>query len=643
MNFREDINGLRAIAVMAVMLFHFEPAWAPGGFAGVDIFFVISGFLMTGIIFKGIENDSFSILRFYAARANRIIPPLFALCATLLIIGWFVLTPADYRNLGINSAASSVFISNIIYWLESSYFAPGVENNLLLHTWSLSVEWQFYLIYPVILLFLSKFLSINNIKKLLIVITLLGFSYNLYVSVYSPSAAYYLLGSRFWEMTIGGLAFLYPITFTRKKSIEAIGLLLILASFIFVTKNDLWPGYMSLLPVVGAYLIIISHTESSPFTTNRLSLFIGKISYSIYLWHWIVHVFLFKNEYDNLYSKVFGILVSIVLGYISYSLFEKKRYKLENITFKNLITFKPLILSFAIFGLSAGIYLFNGMLNYTYLSHPEASDYISKYENYMERKDVQENYGVLNIDNRYESSTSTSTSSNIDSNLKQNDGVFLWGDSHADALAYGLEKIFKANNIKFQATTAQSCGAGLGIGANIKKKGTDDYKQCVESNTFAVDFIKTHKPSVVIFAQHKDHDLNNFNQIVDEIADKNISYIIVGPVPQWRGTLPSRIAYTSLDPKDKYLGSIRPWILPLDQKMQEKYQQNKNIRYLSLIDRLCTKDDKCLAKVDDKNSPLVWDYGHLSLEGSYYVGQNIIYPEISNLINQSAMTSQIEQ
>jgi peptidoglycan/LPS O-acetylase OafA/YrhL len=193
LNFREDINGLRAIAVMAVMLFHFEPAWAPGGFAGVDIFFVISGFLMTGIIFKGIENDSFSILRFYAARANRIIPPLFALCATLLIIGWFVLTPADYRNLGINSAASSVFISNIIYWLESSYFAPGVENNLLLHTWSLSVEWQFYLIYPVILLFLSKFLSINNIKKLLIVITLLGFSYNLYASVYSPSAAYYLL------------------------------------------------------------------------------------------------------------------------------------------------------------------------------------------------------------------------------------------------------------------------------------------------------------------------------------------------------------------------------------------------------------------------------------------------------------------
>ncbi|PID33925.1 MAG: acyltransferase [Thiotrichales bacterium] len=607
---------------MAVMLFHFEPAWAPGGFAGVDIFFVISGFLMTGIIIRGIENNEFSILKFYAARANRIIPPLFALCATLLIIGWFVLTPADYRNLGINSAASAVFISNIIYWLESSYFAPGVENNLLLHTWSLSVEWQFYLLYPVVLLFLSKFLSISNIKKLLVFITVLGFGYNLYASVYSPSSAYYLLGSRFWEMTAGGLAFLFPIAFKSPKRVEITGLILILLSFIFVTKSDLWPGYMSLLPVIGAYLIIISNISNSPFTSNSVSLLIGKISYSVYLWHWVVHVFLFKNEYETVYTNVLGILASILLGYISYSLFEKKKYKLENLSPKSILTFKPLLLSLAIFVVSAGIYVSNGMLNYIYLTNPEASEYISHYENYMEREEVKEKYGILNIENRYTAPPSTA-----------NSGVFLWGDSHADALIYGLGKICKENNIKFQASIAQSCGAGIGIGANIKKKGTEDYEQCIKSNTFAVDFIKKYKPSVVLFAQHKDHDVNNFNQIVEQIADENIHYIIIGPVPQWRGTLPSRIAYHSLNPKDVYLGNIRPWILPLDKKMQNKYQGNKNIQYLSLINKLCNSDKKCLAKVDDKNSPLVWDYGHLSLEGSYYVGKNILYPHIKSFIN----------
>jgi peptidoglycan/LPS O-acetylase OafA/YrhL len=135
MQFRKDINGLRAIAVIAVVLFHFNAAWMPGGFAGVDVFFVISGFLMTGIIFKGLEQKSFSILKFYVARANRIVPALAVLCLALLVFGWFYLTPLDYRALGKHVGGSMVFLSNIMYWKEAGYFDTASHGKWLLHTW----------------------------------------------------------------------------------------------------------------------------------------------------------------------------------------------------------------------------------------------------------------------------------------------------------------------------------------------------------------------------------------------------------------------------------------------------------------------------------------------------------------------------
>ena len=175
MKFRKDINGLRAIAVVAVLLFHFNPSWMPGGFAGVDVFFVISGFLMTGIIFRGIEQENFSILKFYVARANRIIPALALLCLVLMIFGWFYLTPFDYRILGKHVASSIGFLSNVMYWREAGYFDAASLEKWLLHTWTLSVEWQFYILYPLILVAMRKFLSIKTMKLILLVATVLGF------------------------------------------------------------------------------------------------------------------------------------------------------------------------------------------------------------------------------------------------------------------------------------------------------------------------------------------------------------------------------------------------------------------------------------------------------------------------------------
>lgn len=176
MNFRHDINGLRAIAVFAVVLFHFNPHWLPGGFAGVDVFFVISGFLMTSIIFNGLERDNFNLIKFYTARANRIIPVLSVMSIILLIFGWFYLLPTDYLELGRQVERSSYFASNILFSKGGGYFDTDEKTKWLLHTWSLSVEWQFYIFFPLILLALKKYLSFAQLKKVVVYLLLVSFT-----------------------------------------------------------------------------------------------------------------------------------------------------------------------------------------------------------------------------------------------------------------------------------------------------------------------------------------------------------------------------------------------------------------------------------------------------------------------------------
>lgn len=211
MNFRSDINGLRAIAVISVVLFHFNPEILPGGFAGVDVFFVISGFLMTSIIFRGLENSNFSIVNFYISRANRIIPALAILCLVIMIFGWFYLTPLDFKTLGKHVSGSIRFISNSMYLKESGYFDVSANSKWLLHTWSLSVEWQFYLIYPVVLTLLYKAFGLKTLRKILIAATVSFYLYSLCSSYSNPNASYFLLSNRAWEMLLGGIAYAYPI------------------------------------------------------------------------------------------------------------------------------------------------------------------------------------------------------------------------------------------------------------------------------------------------------------------------------------------------------------------------------------------------------------------------------------------------
>ena len=229
-SFRAEINGLRAIAVISVVLFHFGVTGFSGGFVGVDIFFVISGFLMTSIVIRGLDKNNFNIVDFYLARARRIIPALFFLIIVLLVIGWFYLSPDDYFNLAKEADRSLWFLSNNYFFKKSDYFDPDSHERLLLHTWSLSVEWQFYILYPFLLLCISKY-SIRLIPKIIFVFFISSFSYSVFKSYTDPKYAFYMLPSRAWEMFLGGLVY-YAIVYDR-----------------YPVKKD-WCGFLGIIFVV---------------------------------------------------------------------------------------------------------------------------------------------------------------------------------------------------------------------------------------------------------------------------------------------------------------------------------------------------------------------------------------------------------
>ncbi|WP_066960247.1 acyltransferase family protein [Microbulbifer sp. Q7] len=323
--FRFDINGLRGWAVIAVVLFHFLPDLLPGGFAGVDVFFVISGFLMTGIILSGIENRTFNIIGFYVARANRIIPPLAILCIIMLSLGYWYLYPPEFETLAKHAIASLGFFSNILYWGESGYFEAASHKKWLLHTWSLSVEWQFYILYPLILAGLGSFLSLSKIRWALLFCTLAAFVSGCVATFSWPDATYFLLPTRAWELMLGGLAYAFPANFSLlfRRSLEAAGLALIALTYLLVDSDIPWPGYHAAAPALGAYLLILANRQDSLFTNNVALQFIGKRSYSVYLWHWPVAVLGLHLTVAHWWVP--GFALTLLLGWLSYRYVETIR------------------------------------------------------------------------------------------------------------------------------------------------------------------------------------------------------------------------------------------------------------------------------------------------------------------------------
>ena len=334
-HFRDDINGLRAWAVVSVILFHFHVPGFQGGFIGVDVFFVISGFLMTGIIIRGLEkpaasgNSPFSLIGFYLARAVRIIPALLVLCMTLLAVGWFFLPAAEYRSLGAHSTSALGFLSNFKFWAEAGSFDTASHEKWLLHTWSLSVEWQFYLILPIVMTLIWKLApgrKAATYAALFVFLTSLALS--AFISKTSPGAAFYLLHTRAWEMLAGGLVFLladrFLLTEKARQYLYALGFTLIALSIAAFDSTTVWPGWKALVPVLGTMMVLFAAVQQAPLSGHVVLQRLGNWSYSLYLWHWPFAVGL---VYLELSGEVIPIITCLILtllcGWLSFNYVER--------------------------------------------------------------------------------------------------------------------------------------------------------------------------------------------------------------------------------------------------------------------------------------------------------------------------------
>ena len=353
--YRPDIDGLRAIAILLVIIFHAFPKFLRGGFIGVDIFFVISGYLITGIILKGLSRDNFSLLEFYSRRIKRIFPALIVVLSFCLIAGWYVLLAGEYEVLGKHIAAGSIYISNFILQSEAGYFDTDAELKPLLHLWSLAVEEQFYLFFP-LLLILSHRLRINALGVIIIGFAI-SFALNVSQITDKPSEVFFYPQSRIWELLIGSaVAYISLQTHLLKARTKNIanflslfGLALILFAWVDLdSKKIFFPYYWALLPTLGAACLILAGDKAwfnRTILASKVAVFIGLISYPLYLWHWVLLSFIHITRVEKLSAslKISILIVSIIFAWSTYFLIER------NIRFKKS--------KFVSFGLLIGLLL----------------------------------------------------------------------------------------------------------------------------------------------------------------------------------------------------------------------------------------------------------------------------------------------
>ena len=275
---------------------------------------------MTGIIFSRLDNSKFSIIGFYMDRARRIIPALYFACFCLLVLGYFLLLPSDYQLLSEHVKSSSLFYSNIQYFYDINYFDTSSKEKWLLHTWSLSVEWQFYLIYPVFVSVLYKLVGRSFAGYSVAIVALLSFAVSVYYAETNSSAGFYLLTSRAWEMSVGGLVYLFPISRLAGRYAKMAGVAVIIAATVLLNSDMAWPSYWALIPVLGCALVISAGDFKNILLDNKTFQWLGRISYSLYLTHWPVFVLFNYLGFSGRLASFSGVALSIVLSCVSFYL-----------------------------------------------------------------------------------------------------------------------------------------------------------------------------------------------------------------------------------------------------------------------------------------------------------------------------------
>lgn len=633
--YRPDIDGLRAIAILSVVIFHAFPTLIPGGFVGVDIFFVISGFLISTIIFKSIDKGRFSFSDFYIKRAKRIFPVLIIVLFTCLTFGYFSFYPPEYAQLSKHIASSSIFISNFILWSEAGYFDTASTTKPLLHLWSLAIEEQFYLFWPILSVLLFKLGRRFFIITSLIVIS--SFIYGLYLTKVDATAAFYSPLSRFWELGIGSaLAWFTLISKnslnkTNLNIVTTIGIALIILSFAILDETKSFPGYWALLPTLGAAFVILggpSAVVNRYFLSIKPVVWIGLISYPLYLWHWplLTYINITSNDFilKNIETaKLLALLLSFFLAILSYLFIEKPIKKIKN---PKAISILATLLLIIVGSISLYIYKKDGLITRVPPELQELAAITSPYEFFQFGENVRQyscHFIIPQAEARKEECFG-----------KSRPLLMIWGDSFAAALYPGINTLSKQHNFGITQVTAGNSPPFL-----FEDKIAADGNSLLKNTSYAIDIIEKEKPELILISWMISgmNAPSSYQATIDALreslikvkgASPNSQIVLVGPVPQWKKNLYIVVLDFLKDkPMNTKIGDYMSFGLEPGYKEWDQYLALEvpklGVKYISAYNALCG-DSGCRVKVGDGALNLTAvDFGHLTKAGSEYLASKI--------------------
>lgn len=549
---RSDIDGLRAVAVLPVIFFHIGFPFFSGGYVGVDVFFVISGYLITSIILKGLEKGSFSLKGFYINRARRLLPALSFMLAITIPIALIVMLPANLDAFFRSVIATLFFSSNLYFWRQTNYFSDAAELQPLIHTWSLGIEEQYYLLFPIFLIFLWKR------KKILIptaisLVFLLSFVFGTWgpeLFNFSRATAYYLLPTRGWEILLGSISalFLYNKAFTEsplfyhcRSILSLIGFGMIFYAILMFSPSTPYPSTYTLMPTVGTFLIIVFNSKSSflhKLLSINLLVYVGLLSYSAYLWHQPLialsrHYLL---DFPGITTNLLIVILTFVMAYISYKFVEtplRNKQKTSNTRFTRVIGFAiTVIIIISISGISL-----KGFENY-YLKYRTSPDsmQVLDYLNYKNTSKYKAEYSDGEC--FYDSTQFSFRDFNQEKclRLSENNNILLVGDSFAAMYSGALKRKYPDTNL-IQATPTH-CKPFIGL-----KSG---HKNCIDLYDYLYEeFLPINAPKIdgiIISARWDLEDLEPLLQTINFINELGIKIFLLGPTPEFSIDLPAIIS-----------------------------------------------------------------------------------------------------
>lgn len=643
-SYRADIDGLRAIAILAVLVYHAFPSLAKGGFVGVDVFFVISGFLISRIVFRGVEQGNFSFASFYAHRVKRIFPALILVLVACFGAGWLVLLPDEFSQLGKHMVASVGFVQNIMLWKEVGYFNVASDLKPLLHLWSLAIEEQFYLVYP-LLIWLAWRAGLN-VLTLVVALAALSFAFNVGRIGAHPVDVFFLAQTRFWELLAGsGLAYLglfklaavrtflrrvafHPVIFRRapaeaeqdiavNNALATLGLGMIVAAVFGVSRAYAFPGWWAAVPVTGSWLLIYAgpHTwVNRTVLANRFMVFVGLISYPLYLWHWPLLSFLRIIELSPTRAQRLAALVlAFLLAWLTYRLIERPvRFGAHG---------RAKVWALAVLLVSVG---FAGLLAYKGRGLPSRFPAeirgVAAYE-YDFKTDARAGKCWLGNDDSPDAFAPTCWGKLKTPAARST--VAIWGDSHAARLYPGLEQLSPG----VAQLTRDSCPPTVDYG----------YPNCVRGNKAVIAALHEFKPdTVVLFGVWNSYDQRwtkdrasaaGLLASIEQLKAAGITNIlVVGPAPNWVKNLPKLAFKVWLrDHKipTRMKEGLEPTAAAVDADLKELLKGYSGVRYFSAMDALCNADGCMVRTTDDPASFTTWDYGHLTTSAAVIVAEKM--------------------